>query len=88
MPPGFRFPERDDIHLPLRWDEAPRGARSVDVIGLLADGVTVDRAQRELDAIAARLEQTYPDTNRGRGLRVLRFRDSQIGSLERGVWPR
>jgi predicted permease len=85
MPPGFRFPERDDIYLPLRWDEAPRGARSVDVIGLLADGVTVDQAQRELDAMAARFEEAYPDTNRGRGLRVLRFRDSQVGSLERGV---
>jgi predicted permease len=36
----------------------------------LKPGVSIERAQAELSAIAARLEQTYPDTNRGRGVKL------------------
>jgi putative ABC transport system permease protein len=78
MPPNFRFPERDDLYFPLRLDQSPRSSRSVNGIALLAPGVTVQQAQSEADAMAARLADTYPDTNRGFGLRVLPFRDSQV----------
>ena len=27
MPPKFKFPERDELYLPLRLDDSPRGAR-------------------------------------------------------------
>jgi predicted permease len=83
MPPGFKFPERDEIYLPLRWDEAPRAARNVNGVGLLASGVTLTQAQAELDAIAGRLAAAHPDSNRGFGIKVLAFRESQIGRDER-----
>lgn len=83
MPPNFRFPERDDIYLPFRADESPRSARSVNGVGVLAEGMTLAQVQSELDAIAARLADTYPATNRGFGVRVLPFRASQIGADER-----
>lgn len=83
LPPGFRFPERDDLYLPLRLDDLPRSARNVNAVGLLAEGASLRQAQDELSAIAARLERDHPDTNRGYGVRAMRFRDSNIGGEER-----
>jgi predicted permease len=85
MPPNFRFPERDELYFPLRWDEAPRTARSLNVIGALRSGVSLRQAQDELAAIAQRLADAYPDTNRGFGVRVLPFRESQVGGEERAL---
>jgi putative ABC transport system permease protein len=85
MPPNFKFPVRDELYLPLRLDDAPRSARNVNVVGALKPGVSLETAQRELDAIAARLSEVYPDTNRGFGVRVLRFRESQVGGDERAL---
>ncbi|HXG89441.1 MAG TPA: ABC transporter permease [Vicinamibacterales bacterium] len=83
MPRGFRFPERAELYMPLRLDQAPRTARNVTAIGILKRGVSVAQAQSDVSAIASRLEATYPNTNRGFGLRVLSFRDSQVGRDER-----
>ena len=85
MPPNFKFPERDELYMALRWDEAPRAARNVNVVGILRDGVTIDQAQDEVAAIAQRLSETYPETNRGFGVRVLKFRESQVGGDERAL---
>ncbi|MGE3277490.1 MAG: ABC transporter permease [Vicinamibacterales bacterium] len=85
LPPRVRFPERDEIYMPLRLDRAGRDARSVHGIGLLQPGTSLKRAQDELSAIAGRLSATYPATNRGYGVRVLRFRDSQVDPGERAI---
>ena len=47
-----------------------RGARWIEGYVRLKPGVTIERAQAELSAVAARLEGQYPDTNRGRGIRL------------------
>ena len=47
-----------------------RGARWVEGFVRLKRGVSIDQAQAELSAIADRLEATYPETNRGRGVRL------------------
>ena len=83
LPPRFRFPERDDLYMPLRWDEAPRSARNVNGVGIRRTGVTIEQAQAEVDGIAARLAGEYPETNRGWGVAVLPFRDTQIGDDDR-----
>lgn len=83
LPPGFRFPARDDLYLPLRWDEAARDARNVNGVGVLAPGVSLAQAQEELDAVAERLAREHADTNRGFGVRLLRFRDAEIGQADR-----
>ncbi len=83
LPPGFRFPERDDVYLPLALDEAPRRARNVNAVGLLAPGVSLAQAQERLSAVAARLAREYPDSNRGYGVSVQHFRDTNIGAEER-----
>src|SRR5438094_1401620 len=47
-----------------------RGARWIEGFVRLKRGVTIEQAQSELSAIAARLEADYPETNRGRGIRL------------------
>jgi predicted permease len=41
------------------------------VLARLRDGVTIDAAQAEMNAIATRLETDYPNDNRGRGVEVV-----------------
>src|SRR5438876_339012 len=47
-----------------------RGARWIEGFVRLKPGVTLDQAQAEQSAIASRLEAAYPETNRGRGVRL------------------
>ncbi len=83
MPPGFKFPERAELYMPLRLERAARGDRNVAAVAVLEPGVSLAQAQQHVDGIAGRLEAAYPESNRGYGIRVLRFRDSQVGRDER-----
>src|SRR6202521_5399450 len=47
-----------------------RGARWIEGYVRLRPGVTIEQAQAEMSSIAARLEADYPETNRGRGVRL------------------
>jgi macrolide transport system ATP-binding/permease protein len=48
-----------------------RGARWIEAYAFLKPGVTRQQVQAELSAIAQRLENDYPDTNRGQGFELL-----------------
>jgi predicted permease len=85
MPPGFRFPEFDELYMPFRWDESPRSARNVNAVALLRQGQSIERGRAELTGIATRLEETYPETNRGYGVRVIPIRDSYVGADDRRI---
>jgi predicted permease len=68
MPPGFEFPTSNDLWLPLTFDASSVSDLSshwLRVIGRLAPGVSVVQLQRELDALSATLEESYPDQARG-----------------------
>ena len=80
LPPRFKFPLIDQLYMPLRWDEVPRGNRNVNAVAILQPGVSLPQAQSELSSIAGRLEQTYPLTNRGFGVRVVPIRRSYVGA--------
>jgi macrolide transport system ATP-binding/permease protein len=47
-----------------------RGARWIEGFVRLKPGVTIEQGQAELSAVASRLASDYPDTNRGRGIRL------------------
>ncbi|MBI3494162.1 MAG: ABC transporter permease [Acidobacteria bacterium] len=47
-----------------------RGARWIEGYVRLKPGVTIEQAQAEMSAVASRLENDYPDTNRGRGIQL------------------
>ena len=69
-PPGFDFPSRARIWFPLQND-GERCGRDCDFlngVARLAPAVSVEAAREEMRGMAARLEQTYPDTNTDAGL--------------------
>lgn len=80
LPEGFAFPLVDQLYMPLRWDESARSARNVNAVALLKPGVTLEQSRAEMEGIARRLEETYPETNRGVGVQVVPIRRSYVGA--------
>jgi predicted permease len=72
MPPGFDFPSDNEIWFPLPQDalERDRANYNFRVMGKLKPGVSLANAQSEMDTIAARLRQAYPESNGGIGVGV------------------
>lgn len=88
MPPGFRFPFQSDLWwLSDRYfNRQARGMRIDQTMGRLKPGVSAEQARAEMQQIAARLEQTYPDTNTGVSATVVPLRDFWFGKLRRSFW--
>ena len=80
LPPAARMPDQtsDVFYLPLVADAAkhPRGNHYLQVVARYAPGATPAQAKAELDAIARRLEQSYPDSNHQRGVLVRSWQES------------
>ena len=75
MPQGFQFPDNAEVGMwaPLAFkffELRTRNQRMFNVVGRLADGVTLEQARAELDGIAARLAREHPRTNSGWGITV------------------
>ena len=71
MPADFFFPSpRTELWVPLALAPAKqnRGSHSYEAIGRLKPGVTLQTGRAELNTIAQRLEQEYPDSNTGWGV--------------------
>ena len=82
MPLGFRFPDKTDVWITEDAFEpgyASRSAHNYKVVGRLRTGVTLERAQAQMKAIGARIEQKYPDSNSGLSVAVTRLRDQMVG---------
>ena len=87
-PPDFDFPMGSEIWAPLSFDAstaAQRRPRYLSAIARLASGRSVADAQAQMGVIAGRLEQQYPDANRGRGAKVATLvegmRDPGLGPI-------
>ena len=81
LPPGFRFPDSTDIWIPAVGPPGSRGGQNFLAVGRLRTGVSVKQAQTEMTAIAGRLGQQFPDTNKGRSVTVTRPRDEMVGNV-------
>jgi putative ABC transport system permease protein len=75
MPRGMKFPYFQEVWLPLipNSQMQKRDARNLMVFARLADGMTVARAQSDMDVVAHQLESEYPATNRDFGVEVNSF---------------
>ena len=62
-----------------------RDGRWFDVVGRLRTGTTLAKAQAELEAIAQRQAERFPETDRGWSIRVVPLRDRVAGGNARGV---
>ncbi len=84
MPAGFRTGLRADLWAPIDMDPKKlpaRGEHSYPVIGRLKPGVTPQQAKANLNAIAKRLEQQYPGSNRQVGADVVEMREQLTGNV-------
>jgi putative ABC transport system permease protein len=67
---------RPILGLPAR----ARAAYSLQVVGRLKPGVSIDAAQADLGAVADGLAREFPQTNKGRGVTLERMHDTVVGS--------
>ncbi len=73
-PPDFHFIYDVDVWFPMRpANLGPRRFNNWYILGRLADGVSLDQAQSDIDVIAAQLENAYPETNKNKGLLLTRL---------------
>ena len=84
MAPDFRFPGRTEIWTPLamnleNWQQ--RGGHYLNAIGRLKAGATPVSAQADLNAIAARAEQQFPDSNSGWDTTVGSLQEAAVGKI-------
>jgi putative ABC transport system permease protein len=84
MPPGFRLPLEREVWAPLVIPAnvgEGRGMRFLQVVARLAAGVTPERAQAELDAVAVQLRREYPVANQDMGIQLIPLRDQLVGPV-------
>jgi putative ABC transport system permease protein len=87
MPSGFRFAPfwatRAQMWVPLVLDTRvdDRGGRSLRVFARLKSGVSIAQAQSEMDAIAKRLADRYPQTNAKLGISVVPLHEKVVRSV-------
>ncbi len=84
MPREFKFPESAELWVPINFESSSemklRKAHFMRPIGRLKEGITIAQAQADLDAIAKRLEEQYPESNTGWGLRLVSLREQLVGN--------
>jgi putative ABC transport system permease protein len=82
LPQGFNFPDKTNLWVSriTRGTES-RGGQNDLAVGRLKPGIALERAQAEMTAIAARLEQAYPQSNKNRSVAVKRMRDDMVGNV-------
>jgi putative ABC transport system permease protein len=84
LPDGFRFGGWVDIYTTLEIPaDADRANHSYEVIGLLKPGVSLERANVELGAIAKRLAEQYPASNVGSGAYAIMLQDEVVEETPR-----
>jgi putative ABC transport system permease protein len=87
MPPEFEFPTSTPVEAwaPLAFDPKDmhgrsRQARSLTVIGRLAEGSTAERAGDEIGVLAQRIAAAYQDSNKGWSARVVAAHEQLVGA--------
>ncbi|HEY2801334.1 MAG TPA: ABC transporter permease [Chthoniobacterales bacterium] len=98
MPPHFRFPsdtgmpaymtfgDRCEIWAPFVPEARRvknRGAHNLAVVARLKPGVSLTSAQTEMNTLAARFAQQYPDSNKDWGIQVVSLQKQAAAGSER-----
>jgi putative ABC transport system permease protein len=92
MPSGFMFPSKVAIWTPLgplssHPDWQNRGNYpGLHGVARLKPGVTMEQARAEMDTLAMRLEQQYPDTNRDHRVRIDSLLDNYVSHSRLALW--
>ncbi|HEY2546564.1 MAG TPA: ABC transporter permease [Candidatus Acidoferrum sp.] len=90
MPRGFFFPDAAcEYWVPASFtaeDLARRTRHNLEVVARMKPGITRERAQHDMDVIAKRLQQQYPDSNTNVGAVVVPIREQFAGDTATGLW--
>ena len=86
LPSSFQFAPRASSEFwttlhPAGSCDLRRSCHSMDGVGRLKDGVSVQSARADMAMIAAQLERQYPESNRGQGASVLPLTESIVGNI-------
>jgi predicted permease len=86
LPPSFHFAPTApaDFWTTLHANgscDLRRSCHNMYGVGRLKDGVSVEAASANMQAIAKQLEQQYPDSNRGQGAVVIGLSEAIIGGI-------
>ena len=85
MQPEFTTPfGRPDVWMPIGYypnagDLTLRGRGGVTAYGKLKAGVSLERAQSDIGAVAARIADAHPQTNQGIGVAVTSLQEALVG---------
>jgi putative ABC transport system permease protein len=84
LPAKLSYPADARLWLPLVLspvDRAIRGIHDFEVLARLKNGVSLESARSQMNAIAARLAAKYPEDNKGWGAAVLPLHEDLVGNV-------
>ena len=86
MPASFEIDGKADVYTLLeQWDEMTARSREMHpgmcVIGRLKAGVSLDQAQADMTAVAARLADAYPKSNSKHGVKIATLASILVGDV-------
>jgi len=84
MPTGFHFPGKTDIWFPANTiypETESRSGHNYLVVARLKSDVTLEQARAQMTTIATRLEEKFPDSNKGKNVAVTRMRDEMVSNF-------
>ena len=84
VPEATAYPSTTRVWLPNQLDSPfarNRDTHFLSCVGRLKAGVNVEKARAELASIAERLAKQYPETNRGRGIRVTSMLEQKVAYI-------
>ena len=96
MPPEFRFfvrqgslsgqPSEMWLPLSLSPNMRVRRGRFMSAVARLQPGVRPEQAQAEMNTVGSRLEQQYPEFNKGWGVNLVPLHEQLVGEIQRALW--
>ncbi len=89
MPAGFAFPSWAELWRPMRMNEQVaqgRGNNNFRVLGRLAPGVSIERAESELVSIATGIAEEFPDFKQDWSVSLIPLRDIFVGGVRAALW--
>jgi putative ABC transport system permease protein len=89
--PNLTFPREADVWYPAVWasyeiGDVNRGFHSIDAIGRLSAGVTLESASRDLASIAGDIAHAFPAYDANIGSSAIPLRTYLVGDVERPLW--
>jgi putative ABC transport system permease protein len=92
MPANYQFPNRTELWVPVGQESGQKSWQQrgnhpgLYGIARLKPGVNLEQARTELDTIAVRLEQQYPDTNTGNRISINYLLDQIVSDIRPALY--